>query len=145
MKIMLDTNIFDMLLKVDINSLVSNSEYEFCVTSIQIDELCRIPDEEKRSRVMQIISKLQAKLLYTPAVLGVARVGLCVVTETNDVYGNLVKANASNANDATIGSTAKREKCIVVTEDKDFTKRLKAQDIDTISFKDFLQLVKNEE
>ena len=50
--------------------------------------------------------------------------------------------NSSNIKDAMIGSAAKREMCIVVTNDKRFSKRLTQYSIPTMEYEEFIKNVK---
>ena len=140
---MFDTNAFDKMYTTDddLDRIVASNKYEYYITSIQIEEIGNIPDSRKEQRKQNLMTlcKIGAQLLFVPAVVGHARLDCCVVADENDVYSDLLKVTHSNVNDAMIGSTAKRENCIVVTDDKDFSKRLKKHSVPTMTYNEFIQ------
>lgn len=146
-KIMFDTNAFDKLIKNDLwEKIISTEKYEYYITSIQIEELASIPDEKKEQRILNFLAlcAMKVRLLYVPAVFGYARFGFSVLTDINDIYSKLLNCTKSNVKDAMIGSTAKRENCCVVTDDKKFIKKLNENLVDTMKFDDFVNSLKGD-
>ena len=77
-KIMFDSNIFDKL--PEFIELIHNSstQYEYYITTIQIDELCEIPDSkiDIRKRNILMLAALRAKLVpISVFILGRAHLG----------------------------------------------------------------------
>lgn len=141
MKIMLDSNAFDKMQNLDdLEKIVACDKYEYFITSIQIEEIGNIPDEKKEARIRNLLTlcKIRAKLLFVPAVLDHARVGLCSLVDKHDIYSDLLNPSRNNIHDAMIGSAAKRENCIVVTNDVDFIKKLHKHSIQTMRYEEFI-------
>lgn len=129
-KFMFDTNAFSNLMsvKTDWKSFFSKhkNDFEFLITSIQVEELASIKDEqrEKRIRHLLCLCELNAKLVPNIAVLGHMRLGYSVLASENSIYQQLLNENKSNACDALIGDAAYREGCTLVTSDKRFIKKI---------------------
>ena len=64
-KIMFDTNVFDKLPEFIDLIRDSTTQYEYFVTTIQIDELCGIPDHkiDIRKRNFLMLADLRARLV----------------------------------------------------------------------------------
>ena len=143
MRIMFDTNAFDKMCSSngDVEKIIASDQYEYFITSVQIEEIGNIPDTNKEQRIQDLLMlcQIRAQLLFTPAAVDSGRVGYCVVGGEEDVYSELLNETRSNKNDAVIGSTAKREQCTVVTDDKDFKKRLKKNGIPILSYDEFIR------
>ena len=143
MRIMFDTNAFDKILNssddLEILTVCGNNEY--FITSIQEAELESIPDDCRRQTLLSVCKKVAQKT-PTPAIVGYSKVGDCVLVDADDVYSDLLLETHSNIKDAMIGSAAIREMCIVVTNDKRFSKRLTQYSIPTMEYEEFIKSVK---
>ena len=143
MRIMFDTNAFDKMCSSndDVEKIIASDQYEYFITSVQIEEIGNIPDIKKEHRIQDllVLCQIRAQLLFTPAVVGNARLGYCVAAGEDDVYSDLLKETRSNMNDAMIGSAAKIEQCTVVTDDDDFKKRLIKHGIPVLTYDEFIQ------
>ncbi len=145
---MFDSNAFINLIdsQIDQNDFYDkcNKKYEFYVSAVQVEELAQIGDEKKDKRIanMLCLCQMRAKLVHPIAVLGHSRFGYCVFADENDkTYENLLNENCSNVNDAMIGEVAKREGCILITDDTRFIKKLKNEGIPTMTFREFKESV----
>mgnify|MGYP000925810503 CR=1 FL=1 len=145
-KIMFDSNVFDKLPNI-INKIKDSSEkqYEYYITTIQVEELCEIPDSKKNIRVNNILmlADLRAKLvpisvfiLNGRARLGYARLG------NGEIYKKILNENKSNIDDAIIADTCVFEGCTLVTEDKDLYSRMSRNGFEVIYFTDFMNSIK---
>ena len=145
MKIMFDSNSFDKMWESDedLEKIITSSIYTYYITSIQIEEIGNIPDKYRETRIKNLLAlcKIRAHLLYTPAVVGFSRIGNCVLLSDEDIeiYKELLKETKSNIMDALIGTTAKREGCTIVTDDNDFSKKLKKCSVPTMTYNEFAQ------
>lgn len=143
MRIIFDSNAFDKMHSSEntLNKISTSDKHEYYITSVQIEEIGNMRDEKREQRIRNLLAlcRIRAHLLYTPAIVGHARAGFCVVTNEDDIYKDLLKATGNNIPDAMIGSTAYREGCTVVTDDKRFSNRLKAHSISAMTFDDFMQ------
>ena len=143
-KIMFDSNAFSRLIDSHLYQRYffakCTEKYEFYVSSIQVEELAQIGDNKKERRIqhMLCLCQMRAKLVDTLAVLGYARVGLCVVGgDADSTYHRLLTATKGNVKDAMIGEVAQREGCILITDDTRFASKLKAESIPTMTFQEF--------
>jgi len=144
-KIMFDTNVFDKLPKI-IEKIKKSAEvqYEYYITTIQIEELCEIPDTKKDIRVKNILmlAELRAKLVPISLLIlnGRARLGY-VRLGSGEVYRKIVKSNGSNTDDAVIADTAVSEGCTLITEDKALYTRMKNNGYDVMYLDDFINTI----
>ena len=144
-KFMFDSNAFSNLLAshADWTSffITHKDKFEFLITSIQIEELAKISDEDLENRIRHLLCLccMNVKLVPTNAVVGSARLGMCILDNRQEVYKQLLNENRSNINDAMIGDAAHRENCTLITDDKKFIKKLKAVKIPTMTFREFCE------
>lgn len=139
-KIMFDSMIIDKLPSYIEKLKKSVPEYQYYVTSIQVDEISQIPDTKKniRRQLMLMLVDLRAILvplsifLLGKAHLGYARLG------NGKVFHEILNENRSNESDAAIADTAVTEGCTLVTEDRDLYQRMKKHNYDVMCWEDFL-------
>lgn len=144
-KIMFDTNAFTALINSSMDWTkffqIQKEEIEFIITSIQVEELAKIPDtdQEKRIKHFLCLCSMNVKLIPTMGVFGYTRFGLSIFGDGEEinVYNSLLNNEKSNICDAIIGATAYREKCILITNDKRFRKKLISNSINTKTFEEF--------
>ena len=68
--------------------------------------------------------------------------GFSVFADAKDTtYAELLFENRSNVKDAMIGEAAKREGCVLVSDDGKFIKKLNKVGIPTMTFAEFIQSV----
>lgn len=140
-KIMFDTNIFDKLPSIINKIKNSTDKYEYYVTTIQVEELCEIPDDKisKRKSNILMLADLRAKLvpislsiLNGRAQLGYARLG------DGKVYYSMLNGNKSNTDDAIIADTAVSEGCTLITNDKAFYNKMKSNNYDVMTLEELI-------
>jgi len=141
---MFDSNAFSTLLNSNIEWTKlfdkCKGKYEFYVTAIQIEELTEIPDDKKELRIkhMLCLCKMRAQMVPNIGVLGYGRFGFSIFADEKDTtYKDLLFENRSNIRDAMIGEAAKREGCILITDDTRFIKKLNQVGISNMSFEEF--------
>lgn len=143
---MFDSNAFDKLIDI-LDELRDNiGKFDFYITAIQIEELANIPDTNKEKRICNFLAfcEMRAKLVPVSFVFDHSRLGFCCFGDENDdTYSLLLNENKTNVNDALIGEAAKREECILVTDDVKFSKKLKKLNIPFITFEEFKQKLSN--
>lgn len=146
-KFMFDTNAFSSLLTSKTSwkqfFILHKNDFEFLITSIQVEELASIKDENKENRIQHLLClcEMNAKLVPVIASLGHWRLGSAVLGGTDNVYTALLNKNRSNVSDALIGDAAYREKCILVTDDKRFIRKLDEVHVPTVTFGQFCDLI----
>lgn len=144
-KIMFDSNVFDKLPKI-IEKIKNSAEnqYEYYITTVQVEELCKIPDSKKETRVANILmlADLRPKLVpISVFVLGRARLGYARLGE-GLVYNKILKDNGSNKNDAIIADTCVNEGCILITEDKELHDRMIVNGYSVMYLDEFIKTIK---
>lgn len=141
-KIMFDTNVFDKLPEFIDLIRDSTTQYEYFVTTIQIDELCGIPDHkiDIRKRNFLMLADLRAKLVPLSVCIlnGRARLGYVRLGEA-EVYKKILNKNNSNIDDAAIADTAVYEGCTLITNDDDLYKRMETNGYNVMKFDDFIK------
>jgi rRNA-processing protein FCF1 len=149
--IMFDTNSFDKILsgEVNINAIKKsiNLGYRYFITHIQTDELSNIPDnkKDKRAKLVLFLSAVAPSLIPTESfVLGYTRLGYGKLG-TPGYYEKLLNEKKTNIKDAIIGDTAIKNKFIIVTEDKGFTKKINSLGGIAITPKEFTDKLEKEE
>lgn len=144
---MFDSNVFDRLPEI-IHQIKKSTEtqYEYYITTIQVEELCEIPDSKKdiRARNILMLADLRAKLvpislfiLNGRARLGYARFGDGIV------YNKILKNNNGNIDDAVIADTAVYEGCTLITEDKELHSRMTNNGYDVMYLTEFISTIED--
>lgn len=140
-KIIFDSNVYDEIANgnLNINLLEKNNDkYEFYITHIQIDEINKCPNIEKRARLSLFKSKLAPIVIPTESFIpGTSRLGEARLGDGN-ILEKLRKGNLKNTNDALIGEVAIKNKITLVTNDKNLRQNVnfnKGNAIDLSEFK----------
>ena len=130
--VMFDTNSFDKILTgeipLDLIKRSINKGYRYFVTHIQIDELSNTPDtkKDKRAQLILFLSAVAPSLIPSESfVLGYSRLGFAKLG-TAGYYEKLLNENKTNIKDAIIGETAIKNNFILITEDKNFIKKMES-------------------
>lgn len=93
---------------------------------------------ELRIQHLLALCEMKATIVPTAVVMGHGRLGLCAFADENDTtYEDLLNESKNNVHDAMIGYAAKREGCLLITNDGRFGKKLRRNGIETISFEEF--------
>ncbi len=143
-KFMFDSNIYDKLPEIieKINS--SKNEYEFYITTIQIEELSKIPDSKQsiRERNLLMLAMLRPKLVpLNTAIYDKCRYDL-VKYDEGQAYEKILKKTGSNINDALIADTAIANSCTLVTDDNaDFCQRVKKKGYQALTYSEFFNML----
>lgn len=122
-KYIFDTNIFDDIvdgiLKVsDIVKYKNYKKVEIYVTHIQIDEINKCSDEDKRARLNIFMVKIRPILIPTSScVYDISRYDESKYGNGN-ILDKIKKGNIDHVEDALIGETAIKEGIILVTNDR---------------------------
>ncbi|SHL31791.1 PIN domain-containing protein [Anaerocolumna jejuensis DSM 15929] len=140
-KIMFDSNVFDKLPDFIEKMRKSSIQYEYYITSIQIDELCTIPDKklEIRKRNILMLADIRARLIPTSVFVYDSTSYDYAASGDGTVYKKILNENISNKEDAIIADTAVFEGCTLITEDSRFYDKMKKNNYDVMRFDDFIQ------
>jgi predicted nucleic acid-binding protein len=145
-KVMFDTNAFDRLPEVIGLIRESAKPYEYYITTIQIDELCEIPDSKLsiRKRNILMLADLRAHLVPLSVFILNGRVHLGYARLGNGkVYREILNKNKSNIEDAAIADTAVYEGCILITNDDDLYCRVVKHGYQAMKFDDFIKTLQS--
>lgn len=145
LKIILDSNIFDDIisgnLKID-DSVKTKAE--FYITHLQVDEINKCPDEEKRAKLFLFMGKASPVIIPTSSfVLGRSRLGEARLGD-GIIFEELKKGNIKHTEDALIGETAIKENLILVTQDKTLKNKVNSQGGKAIDLTEFKRLLEDE-
>ena len=128
MKYVVDTNIINRLVDGTVQPEDLPNDGEFVATHVQIDELNKTKDEERRARLFIKFAITVGHVVPTESlVVGISRVGLSKVSDGN-LYSSLRAAldarngaKLNNAQDALIAEVAVKNGYVLVTADADLT------------------------
>jgi rRNA-processing protein FCF1 len=126
MKYVVDTTVINHLVDGAMQPEDLPSDGELIATHVQMDELNKTQDEERRARLFVKFATLKAEVVPTESlVAGVSRVGLCKLSDGN-LYRSVKTAldernnhKKNNANDALIAEVAAKDGYVLVTADGD--------------------------
>ena len=115
----------------------SKEKFDFYITQIQVDEMNKCGDEEKRARIFLIKTNLAPIIIATEsAVFDVSRFGHAKLGN-GKVFEQLRQNNKKHTRDALIGETAIENNMILVTDDKTLRTRVNTKDGKAVSFDEF--------
>jgi hypothetical protein len=127
MKAMLDSMIFDLLIADEeaaacVRQAIADDRLDILITHVQRDQHTDTPDADKRAKLAQMRSAIQAEVIPTHgAVVGVSRVGMARLTDENDrlheVLTRIPAGNSRHITDALITATTMGDADVLVTED----------------------------
>lgn len=142
---MFDTNIFDRLSEFYEELKASTDHYEYYVTTVQVEELCEIPDSKIEIRKKNILrlADLRAKLVPISLIIlnGRAKFDFAKFGD-GEVYKNVLNENKSNTDDAIIADTSVSEGCVLITEDKKLYQKMKEKNYNVLNLEEFLNDLK---
>lgn len=127
MKYVVDTNIINWLVDAKIDRAALPSDGTIIATHIQIDELNRTSDEERRARLFLILASTIRELVPTEsAVFDVSRFDNCKLGD-GVIYSSIKaaldarngKRRRANIHDALIGEVAIKNSYMLLTADAD--------------------------
>ena len=126
MKYVVDTNIINRLVDGIIRPEDLPTDGDFIATHVQLDELNKTKDEERRARLFIKFATTVDDVVPTESlVVGISRVGLSKVSDGN-LYSSLRAAldarngvKRNNAQDALIAEVAVKNGYVLVTADAD--------------------------
>lgn len=142
---MFDTNIFNHIL--DNKILIENfpENLNLFITHIQLDELEKTRDQNRRKMLLTIFKKIDQENIPTESlVLSVSKLGKAKLGDENGLYKKIkldldekeIKQN--NKQDALIAKTTIKNGLILVTDDSDLLEVTQKYNGEVITLKDFL-------
>jgi predicted nucleic acid-binding protein len=145
MKVVMDANGVDPIADNPgayeaLRAAVDNKQVEILYTHVTIDELCEIPDVDRRSKLILVLADLGTVVPTGAAALDFSRVGFCRLSSDADDpdFEAWRSGNVRHTRDALIAATGAFEKATIVTYDERLTKRAKERGIDVLTTKDLL-------
>lgn len=142
-KIIFDSNIYDLVAdgSLDINIFSDKKEnFEFYITHIQIDEINKCPDEDKRARLFLFMTKVSPIVIPTESIiLGTSRFGEAKFGD-GKIIEEIRKENIRHTEDALIGEVAIKQNIILVSEDIRLCKKVNQLNGEALSLKKFEEI-----
>jgi len=139
-KIIFDSNIYDLVAdgSLDIDLLNEKKDYyEFYITHIQVDEINKCSDEDKRARLFLFKSKLSPIVIPTESfVLGTSRLGEARLGDAK-ILEEIRKANLRHTKDALIGEVAIKKNLTLITEDSPLKNKVNSLGGKALNLKEF--------
>lgn len=138
---MFDSNVFDKLPDFIEKIHKSSAKYEYYITSIQIDELCTIPDKkiDIRKRNILMLADIRARLIPTSVFVYDSTYYDFATFGNGTVFNKILNENSSNKDDAIIADTAVFEGCTLITDDSRFYDKMKKNNFNVMRFDEFIQ------
>ncbi len=142
-KYMLDTNIYDEILKHDIDIKKLKKAGSFYTTRVQSSELVAIVDEKRRDVLLEIHENISAQKIHLRSGAWFGK----LLWDDSEIWNDNIRpqvseirGNTKNDNhlyDALIGEIAQEDGITIITEDETFRNRLKKNNIDCMTFSEF--------
>ena len=146
-KVIFDSNIYDLVadgtLNIDLLS-EKKDDFELYITHIQIDEINKCPDEDKRARLFLFKSKLSPIVIPTESsIFGTSRFGEAKFGDGN-ILEKIKEGNLKNTEDALIGEVAIKKNFILVTEDSKLKNKVNSLNGKAVDLEEFKEILKND-
>ncbi|MEU5900528.1 hypothetical protein [Streptomyces venezuelae] len=144
-RVVFDSNAIDPLAVTEgafetLKEATVSGSLEVLYTHITIDELTAIPDPGRRSLLVLLMADLGRLVPTGTAAVDFSRLNFCRVGSDTD--GDLLEAlrsgNVNHTRDALIASTARYEKCALVTNERRLTARSREWDIEVLTTQELL-------
>lgn len=143
-KYIFDTNIFDDMVdgKLELSDIVNCKKVEIYVTHIQIDEINKCSDVDRRARLNIFMVKIRPILISTSScAFDVSRFDESKFGD-GIIFNKIKKGNINQVEDALIGETAIKEEIVLVTNDKRLKNIVIKLGGDAIFLDDFIERLK---
>jgi hypothetical protein len=143
---MLDTTVFNHILRDDIDIEQLPSDKPLFATHVQLNEIQNTKDEIIRSQLLAVFTEVEANRVATSsAVWDVSEWGEAEWGTNDGLFENLLqklnslnKNKKNNARDILIGETAIRHGMTLVTDDADLTTTINEFGGKVVALKEFL-------
>lgn len=136
---MFDTTVFNRILdkKISIDSLPPN--IPLFVTHIQLDEIKKTSNPERREQLLDVFQKVPQE--HIPTEGGIFDVSKFDVSKFGNekLIEKLQKANPKHSEDALIGATCIQNHCLLVTDDNKLLNKVRKEGGTAVTFLDYLK------
>lgn len=138
--VVIDSNMVDYVLGLPgryeaFLSAIEQGRLELLFTHVTLDEIAATPDEGRRGLLLVNLVSLGRIVPTGAAVMDFSRLDYCRFTDEDD-FGALEafrSGNIKHTRDALIASTARYEKCALVTFDERLTKRAREHGLEVLT------------
>jgi hypothetical protein len=144
-QVVFDSNAVDPLADVPgayeaLEAAVNAGTLKILYTHINIDELAEIPDLERRSTLLLLLVSLGQLVPTGDAVLDYSRLSFCRFSDEQDeeIFEATRSGNIKHTRDALIASTARFERCALVTNEHRLAKRSRERGIEVLTSAELL-------
>ena len=142
-----DTNISDKIVDgqiklEEINLKKRQKNFKYFATHLQMDEISKCEDAERRIKLIETFNKIEQDKISTESfVLGYSRLGMAKLGD-GLMLEELRQGNFKNTEDALIGEVAIKQNLVLVSEDKQLRNKVIRKGGGSISFNEFKYLLK---
>ena len=142
-----DTNISDKIVDgqiklEEINLKKRQKSFKYFATHLQIDEISKCKDTDRRIKLIETFNKIEQDKIPTESfVLGYSRLGMAKLGN-GLMLEELKQGNFKNTEDALIGEVAIKQNLVLVSEDKQLRNKVIKKGGVSISFNEFKDLLK---
>lgn len=144
-RVVFDTNAIDPVADTPgayetLKAAVQTGTLDVMYTHVTIDELVAIPDPSRRARLVLVMTSLGRIVPTGQMVVGFSRLNFCRVggEEDGEVMDALRSGSIDHTRDALIASTARFERCALVTNERRLANRSRARGIEVLTTADLL-------
>ena len=144
---LMDTNAFNYIRDdkyADVATVARQARGRVYVTHHQADEINNTQDAARRAILAECLQTINADAWPTETfVIGKSRLGMAKLSDGGRYNAILVeldkrKIKKSNKADALIGETAEAHGCVLVSDDRDFSKVMTARGVRVIGWRQFI-------
>lgn len=123
-----------------LRAAVDSKQLEILYTHVTIDELCEIPDLERRSMLILLLADLGTVVATGATAVDFSRINFCRLTSlaSDPDFEAWRSGNVRHTRDALIAATAAFENAPIVTYDKRLTNRAKDRGLGVLTTADLL-------
>lgn len=137
MKIMLDSNIYDELIEKPEVVEAIKSKHDIYITTVQIKELARIPDEKKKEKILRVLDVISPQQVPIP--FSFSNMDFASFRFSWGQYKDLITGNSKQMDDdALIADVAIEANCLIVSKDTDLLNKVRKLGFSAVRYKEFI-------
>lgn len=137
-RVVVDANAIDPIVDLPgayeaVRSAIDQGQLEMLFTHVTIDELAATANEDRRSRLLLMLTDLGHLVPTGAFVVGFSRIDFARLTPDSEALEAFRSGSIDHTRDALIAATAQFEKCALVTFDKRLTNRARDRGVEVIT------------
>ena len=137
-RVLLDSNAMDLLADLPgaidtVRAAIRSRTIELLHTHVTRDELAKIPDPDRRARLLEVVAELSNATPTGAFILGHSRLGQARLNNDKHTVHVLRSHSVKHSPDALIAITAKVDRCALITNDRRLTNRARECGIEVLT------------